>query len=200
MDRYLNRNEEQIQRLIETKQFSELSLDEKDVILSQMSEHEYKLAGLAIFESKSAYRELEAKPLILPTQKREARIAIPLWQAAASVAAAVLISFFVFRTEKIVEVQVGDGLMAKNDTIYMEKSIVDTVFKYETKYIDRIIESSSVSRINDAPVDNQLIKLRSNSFSTQELADLDPSKLQNKGQSVANDETFSLIDGLIMPD
>ena len=200
MDKYLNDKEEQIQFLIETKQFSELSEEERALVLSELSEDEFILASLAIFESKSAYQELEARALVLPDEKKGVLIPIPLWQAIASVAAAVVISFFLFRTEKIVEVKVGDGLIAQVDTVYLEKTIVDTVVQYETKYIDRIIERTSNSDVVAAALNNnQEIKLNSNSTRTQELADLDPSKLENKGNSMANDETFSLIDGLILP-
>lgn len=195
MDKYLSDNEEEIQRLIESKQFEALNANERKLVLSQMSEDEFKLAALAISESVHVYGDPEVLPLVIPAKKAGVMIPIPLWQAVASVAAAVIVSFFIFRQEKIVEVKVGEGLIAKADTVYVENRIVDTVVQYKTQYVDRIIEPSPEEMIVIAGD----IKLNNERRSTQEVADLDPSKLQNKGNSMANDKTFSLIEGLVIP-
>jgi hypothetical protein len=199
MDKFLNKQQEVIQELIETKVYDDLTLLERNLVLSEMTEDEYRLRALAISEARFVYADVEPRPLVLEKQRKGILVPIPLWQAAASVAAAVIVSFFVFRTNDTVVIEKEVPLMAAADTIYLERNIVDTVVEYRTLFIDKT--SASVEKdLMASKVNNEAVELNNNSNnSAQVLADLDPEKLVNKGKSLANDETFSLIDGLVMP-
>lgn len=200
MDKYLNQEQEQIQFLIETKVYEDLSSDERKLVLKEMSSDEFKLRALAVTEAKFIYSDVEPHPLILKEEKKGVLIPIPLWQAAASVAAAVLISFFLFRTNETITIEKEAPLYAVADTVYIDRQIIDTVVEYKTQFVNRYISSNDDELITVSTVENKQIEnLSTKSNTQQQIADLDPRKLENKGSSISNDETFSLIDGLVLP-
>lgn len=200
MDKYLNQAQEQIQFLIETKAYENLSSDERNLVMSEMSADEFKLRALAISEARFVSADAEPRALILKKEKKGVLIPIPLWQAIASVAAAVLISFFLFRTNNTITIEKEAPLYAVADTVYVDRQIIDTVVEFKTEYVNRYISNVDEELVVDISSKNQQFdKVASSNNVQQEIADLDPKKLANKGNSISNDETFSLLDGLVLP-
>lgn len=187
MDKFINEQEQQILELVETKTFSELSGDERILVLKHFTKAEFDLQHRLIKETNYLIEELDPIPLIFSEKK--SGIVIPLYQAIIGVAAALIISFLLFQPKESSLSNNNNVELAITDTVYIEKQLYDTVIKYE--YVDRVItiETEKIVSAN-APV---LSNKQGITIAEPLLLPLNKLNLQNKGLSLMNDETFSLV-------
>lgn len=189
------RNEKLWQELIESKDFIELSSDEKTFVLSYSSEDNYKLERAVLVESKLLYHEDEPRSLILSHQKKG--IVIPLYQTIIAAAAAFVLAFLLFRSSTSPTEIVKNQILANTDTVYVEKLIIDTVIQTKTEYVQtaaKMVTSDikpSTSPCESAP------SVLSNEGSFE--ADLRATTLANKGMSARNDATIVLMENWVTP-
>ena len=137
MERELNSKEEQLYDLMESKPFDELSSDETHFVLSQTTKEEFIEGHKALVEAHYLNDNFTAKPLILPSKRTV--IVVPLYQTVTAIAAAVLISFFLFRSHEIITKEIKVPSVALADTVFIDNSRYDTVIEREIQYIDRVI-------------------------------------------------------------
>lgn len=187
MDKFINEQEQRILELVETKTFSELSDEERILVLNHFTQQEFDLQHLLIHETKSLTDELHAKPLVL--NEKKSGLVIPLYQAIIGVAASLIISFLLFQAKQSPISESKNVELAIADTVYIEKQVLDTVIKYE--YVDRIVFVDAENKVSEnAPkTPNQQGITIAQPF----VAPLDELKLQNKGLTLVNDETYSLV-------
>lgn len=188
MEREMNSTDEQLYDLIESRSFDELSSDELSFVLSQTTKEEYIVGYQAIHESHSLNDSMTVRPLIL-SSKRIA-IVVPLYQTLAAIAAAVLISFFVFRSSEIITTQVKVPSLAVADTVYIDNSRYDTVVEKEIHFIDRVIYAKAKGQM----VVREHIQSNSNIW----VPEINTEDIASVGQSLKNDETYELVKNLIV--
>lgn len=184
MEKNLNTQDERLLQLVETKAFDALNEEEKAFVQERISPEEYTRMRTVIGESKYIYPMAEPKPLQVAEKKRG--FVIPLYQAVAGIAAAVIISFFIFRNESVVTKVVEKPVYAQADTVYVDRVTVDTVVEYQTRYIESTrIEERTTPGCNTAQFvsgDNDV-----------ETPDLSGFSLKHSGQPASNDPTIALI-------
>ncbi|MFT6982558.1 MAG: hypothetical protein ACJAUD_001325 [Crocinitomicaceae bacterium] len=188
MERELNSKEEQLYDLMESKSFGELSSDETHFVLSQTTMEEYIAGFTALGNAQSLNDGFTAKPLIL-NYKRVA-VVIPLYQTIAAIAAAVLISFFVFRSNEVITKVVKVPSVAVADTVFIDNSRYDTVVEREIQFIDRVIYQKVHEQIAERK------QIQSNSY--MPVPEINSEDILSMGQSLKNDETFVLVQDLIV--
>lgn len=189
MERELNQEEEVLMDLMGSKPFVELSEKEQTLVLKHTSQSNYELQFELISKSRSLDNELEPNALVLPVKEKRSGIVIPLYQAAMAVAAAVVISFFLFSEEDIVQEKTSTPQLATVDTVYVEKTKVDTVVKYEPHYIDKVI-------VREVKQSNHTAHAPSFNAGSIKVPRLDEEMIRTKGTSVANDQTFTLVENI----
>ena len=188
MEKNLNEQQERIQALIETKKFEALTAKEREFVLKHLSQEEYSLQHAILVESSELYDDHEPRPLILPQESKG--IVIPMYQAVAGIAAAIILSFFLFRGGEIKGETNESTLLATTDTVYVDKVVHDTVVEYQTKYVDRVVVKTVEKSDGTAtPVNSCGI-----SISAPVLPSLNSMDLENRGTTAANDETLTLVD------
>lgn len=190
MDKFINEQEQRILELVETKTFSELSDDERILVLNHFTQQEFDLQHLLIHETKSLTEELHPKPLVL--NEKKSGLVIPLYQAIIGVAASLIISFLLFQAKQSPISESKNVELAIADTVYIEKQVLDTVIKYE--YVDRIVFVDAENKVSEnAPKTPKTPNQQGITIAQPFVAPLDELKLQNKGLTLVNDETYSLV-------
>lgn len=189
------RNEEMWQELIESKDFDQLSNRENAFVSGRSTEANYQLERTVLLESKMLHQEVEPRPLLLEDEKKA--IVIPLYQTILAVAAAFVVSFFLFRSNgNTTEIQKNQPL-ALTDTVYVEKQIIDTVIQTKTEYINFVTEKTIIQEVNCPQSNENMSAVLSNQSNFE--ADLSATTLANKGTSAANDETLVLMEDWTVP-
>ncbi|MFT6245867.1 MAG: hypothetical protein ACJA0U_001925 [Salibacteraceae bacterium] len=188
MERELNSKEEQLYYLMESKSFDELSSDETHFVLSQTTVEEYIAGFTALGNAQSLNDGLIAKPLILPVKR--VAVVIPLYQTIAAIAAAVLISFFVFRSNEVITKVVKVPSVAVADTVFIDNSRYDTVVEREIQFVDRVIYQKAQKQIAERK------QIQSNSY--MPVPEINSEDILSMGQALKNDETFVLVHDLIV--
>ncbi|MFT6922262.1 MAG: hypothetical protein ACJA1C_001264 [Crocinitomicaceae bacterium] len=188
MERELNSKEEQLYDLMESKSFDELSSDETHFVLSQTTKEEYIAGFTAMGNAQSLNDGFTAKPLVLPSKR--VPIVIPLYQTIAAIAAAVLISFFVFRSNEVITKVVKVPSVAVADTVFIDNSRYDTVVEREIQFVDRVIYQKAQEQIAERK------QIQSNSY--MPVPEINSEDILSMGQSLKNDETFVLVQDLIV--
>jgi hypothetical protein len=188
MEKEMNQNEERLLELMETKAFTALSATEKKFVLTMTFEEEYVIQYQLMQDSADFDDDLEPKALILPAKKRRG-VVIPLYQTIGAVVAAVVISFFVFRSNDIVINEVEGPKIASVDTVFVELASVDTVFDTEIQYVDRIVYRNGKCAQREP---KQLFAQSSVSVPEINLDDI-----SSNSASIKQDETFVLVSGSI---
>jgi len=188
MKKNLNDQQEKLQALLESKAFETLSDDERVFVLNHLSKEEYILQRTILIESKQLHDAYEPRPLLLNDKKRG--VVIPLYQAIGGIAAAVIISFFIFRSETTIVLPEEETILAQTDTIYVDKMLIDTVVEYRTKYLERDSQSTYSGEVNPAKLDNNIPAVN---FSAPALPQLSSMDLTNKGSAGINDGSISLL-------
>ncbi|MDX2361647.1 MAG: hypothetical protein QNK23_12640 [Crocinitomicaceae bacterium] len=189
MEKEINKEQEMLMELIESKSFESLTEEEKGFVLEHMSEEEFNLQRKILLETKAMDDDVVPLPLIIPNKKRG--IVIPLYQAIGGIAAAVLLSFFLLRTETTIEIPGEQLIVAQTDTVYVDKVIVDTIIEYRTEFIERAVNENTAITENTNSTSQPMF-----GSSTSELPDLSTLDLSNRGTSAINDETYNLLEGV----
>lgn len=185
MEKELTKNEERLLELQEKSNFKDLSSEEQLFVTAQMSNQQFDRLRAILLESKNIYVVPEPVALTLP-QKQESpikKLLIPL----SSAAAAALITFFFFRKENTIVQTVEKPIYMASDTIYLREKQVDTVVKYQTV---RIKDEESVSNYTTR------VELTGNRASNEELQPISTIDLQNRGNSMRNDNTVVIMEGV----
>ena len=189
MEKNLNEQQTRLQELLETKSFEQLSTEEKEFVLKLLTKDAYELRRQVLVVSADVYEEGEPLPLVLPVANKG--VVIPLYQAVAGIAAAILLSFFLFRGETIYK-EINEGvLVAEVDTVFVDKNIynTDTVVEYRREYVDRIIERTVSSPVATVKEKNVPVFVGG----APQIPTLSSMDLGTKGTPAANDETLSLV-------
>lgn len=179
---------ERLMELIETTTFEELTEVDRSMVLEVTTEQAYRAQRELILQLKDWEEEVISEPLVLPNDRRTATLLVPWYAAVAGMAAAFLIGMWFFKS-KSPEVTV-EAPIAKVDTVYIEKELVDTII--ETKY--KVIHQKEAKPILDNQPSLQKVVLPNPARVNE--PNFSVKYLKNTGVSVQNDETFALIEGL----
>lgn len=183
MEKEINADQMRLQGLIESKTFAELSAEERNFVLLQMSERDYALKHLLIRESASISTKVEPRKLLV-TQPARKGVVIPLYQAVAGIAAAILLTFLLVRGGEEGVIEVSDPVLAQIDTVYVDRTEYDTLVQYQTKYIQQ-----------PAPESTELVCCSPSSIESSDLNFLPVSNydLKNRGSSASDDESLTRV-------
>ena len=186
MEKALNKQEEYLEKLLASKAYEALSDKEKEEVHALISAEEYRLRRTLIEQSASLDDELV--PLPLKTEKKQNKaVVIPLNQAVAGIAAAVVITFFLVNKQEINIDWDTAQTLAVTDTVIVEKERIDTIIQYETKYVDRIVEVPQKK--------SQDLVVSTSGVSAPELSAL---SIGNKGNAMSKDATTALVNDLVV--
>lgn len=182
MEKYSN-SEAQLQELLETKSYGSLTKDERELVHELMTEEEYSRRHKILAESGKLIVQVVPRPLQLPRQRKG--VVVPLYQAVAGIAAAVVLTVLLVRMDRS-EIQAGDPkIVATTDTVYQERLRVDTIYVVEkernTQYA-RPGGTSSVTKVELSSAPGDLLTIPLNRMD-----------LENKGSSALDDASLSLI-------
>ncbi len=178
--------------LIETTPYGQLTAAEVQFVEANGGESKFRLDQRAINSAKDVYFIPEPRNLELNEKKG---IVVPLYQMVLAVAAAVVISFFVFRMNDTVIVKVNQPI-ASADTVYIEKAKVDTVIQSETQVVTEYIKIPEECPTPTAFATHSTVVKSQPNFNP----DFSVLTLSNSGRPASKDETFNLVENWTMPD
>jgi len=141
MDKYLNNKEELLFDLIEQKQFDQLSSDEKQLVLSLITEEEFNLRKMLISTAPSTFEDEVAipAPLVIPQSSTTPfwKKPIPLYQV--FMAAAIVAFLWLVIPLNQSGADTHTEYIVQTDTVEVEKWQIDTVFQTTEKpiYLER---------------------------------------------------------------
>jgi hypothetical protein len=182
MEKYRN-TEVEVQELLETKSYEALNAVERECVHVVMSREEYEKRRLILNESKKLRTQAAPRPLVLPAQEK-GRV-VPLYQAVAGVAAAVILTFFLMRMNSV-EISADEPkIVAHTDTVYQERLRVDTIYLIEKEQVR--VQAAAQKLNNTAAVEMNPAPGNLNAIPLNRL------DLENKGTSAENDASLSLI-------
>lgn len=186
MATHLNQAQDQLLALQEKGFFAELSAEEQAFVLSQSSQAAFDHAHLIICESKALYTAPAARPLVLPAaaSNRFRSLLTPLSAAAA----AAILTYFFFLKETVIVRTVNKPIYLTADTVYLKDNKVDTVITYREGQTIYVQEKSNV-RPN--------VELSQESKSNEVLPPLTTLDLKNRGQSMREDRSVDIMDGVV---
>jgi hypothetical protein len=179
-------DQEKLFDLIESKDFCNLSIIEKEFVLNFLSEDDYLLQRKIILNAATIFdTNIEAKPLIINPSSSSKIKTIPLYQAILAVASVIVVFLIIWpkeNTNQSTKVQIAEN---STDSI-REKIIHDTVLKYvvETKIIEKIKEKKQIEYISQSVF---------NPGSEPKLLEVSPSFILPE---LSNDEISSTINSL----
>ncbi|MBC9811975.1 hypothetical protein H9Y05_05735 [Crocinitomicaceae bacterium CZZ-1] len=146
--------------LLESLSFDALSQKQRQLVLNQMTEEEYRAHQKIILEATELdYAIPEVAPLIMPKPSQPFwKKPIPLWQAVSSVAAVLLLFFFLPRDSEapVTISKTSPAIQFVHDTV-VKQLPADTVFTVATRWIiDTVYIGSTLvqelpQRILEAP-------------------------------------------------
>lgn len=186
MATHLNQAQDQLLTLQEKGFFADLSAEEQAFVLSQTSQAAFDHAHLIISESKALYTAPAARPLVLPAAapNRFRSLLTPL-SAAASAA---ILTYFFFLKETVIIRTVDKPIYLTADTVYLKDNKVDTVITYREGQTIYVQEKSN-ARPN--------VELSQESKSNEVLPPLTTLDLKNRGQSMREDRSVDIMDGVV---
>lgn len=146
--------------LLEAVSFDALSPEQRQFVLKHVTEEEYRAHQKIILEATELdYSIPEAAPLVIPGPIRPFwKRPIPLWQAVSSIAAVLLLFFFLSRQPEspVTTSDTSPTVQFVHDTV-VKQLPADTVFTVATRWIiDTVYMGSMIvqelpQRILDAP-------------------------------------------------
>ncbi len=186
MELGLKKEQEQLLELQEKFFFTELTAKEQGFVLSQTSKEAFDMAHLSILEAKNLYVVPEARPFVLTEVKsnRLRQFIIPI----ASASAAALLTFFFLGKETVVVKVVEKPIFSIADTVYLQKKMVDTVFKYREGKTIVVQEKSNLI---------PHIQLTEQVKSNEAIPPLTVLNFKNRGESMKEDKFVGLMDGVV---
>lgn len=123
-------NEWKLQKLLEQKDYCDLTNSEEELVIELISKNEYQLRRQLITESKKDASILIPAPLII--EKSSNRIVIPLYQAMIAIAATILVMLFIkFPYSEILPELESQEIryVSVTDTIKEIEYVYDTIYK-----------------------------------------------------------------------
>lgn len=202
MDKHLNKIEEKIQELMLQFDFNDLSPQNKAFVLEHSSQYDYQLERSVILQASSLFDdETKAVPLPLQIEDKSRKgfaTPVPLYQSVAIAAAAACLVYFFFPQTEIIQrtPETKTEYITKIDTVTKTIHKTDTVFQPVEKpiYIEKkVFINQAVASSTETPVQKEPQLLNT---PTQNNLTLNPKELSNKGVSLKNDPTSSLLEGL----
>ena len=177
--------------LVETTQFEDLTPAEIQFVEANGGESKFRLDQRAINGAKDVYFIPEPRNLELNEKKG---IVVPLYQTLLAVAAAVVISFFVFRMNDTVILKFNQPI-AGADTVYIEKATIDTVVQSETQLVTKYIKIPEECPTPTAFASQSSVVKSQPNFNP----DFSSLTLSNSGRPASKDETFNLVENWTLP-
>lgn len=212
MDKHLNSNELQLQSLLETKDFADLTTAEREKVLATYSEIEYNLQRSILTEAAHIYPQkhnIIAPPLAMT---RGAATSFwfkkaPVYQTMLAVAATILFMFLIHKPQApIIQEKVVKEYVSQVDTVVETKIIYDTFVKYVDKPV--IVETIKyVETPSKKEVSTNVVY--ANNLETGRvlepamninLPDLNESNTSSSAKSFKNDPTSILVEDFVLND
>lgn len=202
MEDYLNREEARLFDLIESKNWEDLTPEERSFAETQISQEEYVFQRRILAESEDLYpAETEPLPLAIPvvTSTLVARETIPLYQAVIAVAATVLIFLMIWPGEVKTEVAIKQPVseVIQTDPVVEKQYVTDTIIRYVTLpasnaqiIVDTIREFITATKLYEEP---KLLEVASNLI----IPELSKESLSTKGASLKEENTSQLLPKMI---
>jgi hypothetical protein len=195
MEKELNPNENLLVDLIENYDFFELSEEDKNFVLDQMSQEDYDFQRTIISEAKHVWEtNITPKPLeIVSKNKQRKGIVIPLYQAILAVASVIILFILIWPKDQINNDKVLK--FSENDTIIQTKIVHDTFVKYIPKinYIEKNVTQTKIEYITineDKSLDEPRLLDVAQSLN---LPPITKELIQNQGNSLKEDQSSKLI-------
>lgn len=184
----MHANEERLFDLLESRDFDQLTAEEREFATAHLPESDYRLQRKALTEAVHAFpQNRPARPLALPQEKATA---IPLWQAMTAVAATVAVFLLLWPKQETVksgDTKSGQQL-SHTDTVIETKYITDTVVRYV-----KIRDSRKQQR---KPVSNEGIGVaaprRMDAPNAVQVPDLKRELTRTRGTSKRQDDSSGL--------
>jgi hypothetical protein len=206
MEKKLNNKENQLQELLEHKDFNTLSGSEATLVLGIISETEYALRRQIIISSlKDEGASVSPLPLMLPTKKSEIMV-MPVYQAMLAVAATIVVMWFLkfpFEKEEVSSTAAEVKYVAQIDTVFLDKIRYDTIYEVIEKAT--IIEKKVYKVKTVVEYVNSPELIASNKILEAPSYDVVPNlaKVSSEidgGSSMSDDNTLGLIPEMILRD
>lgn len=191
MEKEINPSEERLFDLLETKNFGELTIEEKSFVLSFLTEENYTFQRRILMEASEGSIVLpEVKPLSLPASKKQFKT-IPLYQAVLAVAAVVLLFILIWPQNTIVST--SNQIIKKTDTVFVAQDIIhDTIVKFVNlgKTVVHVHDTiqTLITQLQAPATETRLLEVQNN-FN---LPALSTELFVSKGISLKEDSSFTL--------
>ena len=129
MEKNINNEETRLFDLIESTNFSDLSITERSFVEAQMTEEDYNLQRRIITDSSNLFsNNVEPIPLLIPSNKKVRTI--PLYQALLAIAAVFIFFFCIWPTQ---QKQIENTYATHQKKVIKKEYVHDTLVKYITK-------------------------------------------------------------------
>lgn len=206
MEKNVKPNEWKLQCLLEQKNFNELSAPEKRIVKGLITAEEYEIRRQLIIEVKKESENIVPLPLVLT--KKKVGVVIPVYQTLLTIAATVLVMFFLkipYTNMQHLEGSENIKYVSVTDTIKEIEYVYDTIYKEveKTKTIERKVYVS-VPKIKYVEINkafNSEEREVLNSPNNYQLPDLNALINEVDGsQSLADDSSIALLPSMIYRD
>ena len=199
MEREIDKNSEKLFDLIESKNWNQLSDEEMQFVLLQMTEDEFHFQRQILVEADDIFDEnSDPKPLLLPTKKVTPifAIRIPLYQSILAVAATVLVFLMLWPNNQEIEQPIIRPVAQQKQEI-KTNFVHDTVVKYITltQIAERVVYDTitAVVQSNFKSEEPRLFQANNN----LPILDLSPEKLEVRGSSLKEENTIDLLPKMV---
>ncbi len=199
MDRELDKNSEKLFDFIESRNWNQLTAQERQFVLLHMTEDEYHFQRQILTEADDIFEEnLDAKPLILPAINVTPILAmrIPLYQTILAVAATVLVFLMLWPKNQEIEQPVIQP-MAQQKPEIKTNFVHDTVVKYITltQLEERVVYDTITAFVQTTVKSEEPRLFQANN--NLPILDLSPSKLEARGSSLKDENTVDLLPKMV---
>jgi hypothetical protein len=199
MDRELDKNSEKLFDLIESKNWNQLTAEEIQFVLLQMTKDEYHFQRQILTEAEDIFEEnLDAKPLMLSERKTMPIIAmrVPLYQTLLAVAATVLVFLMLWPKNPKIEQPIVQPIAQQKPEI-KTNFVHDTVVKYITltQISERVVYDTITAVVQTTVKSEEPRLFQANN--NLPILDLSPSKLEARGNSLKDENTVSLLPKMV---
>jgi hypothetical protein len=190
MEKNINNEETRLFDLIESTNFSDLSITDRLFVESRMTEDDYNLQRRIMNDSSDLFSSnAEPIPLIIPSNKSVKTI--PLYQALVAIAAVFIFFFCIWPNQ---EKQIENTYATHQKTVIKKEYVHDTLVKYitkiqtiEKKVFDTITNVVTISKnIQEEP---KLLE----ASNTLSLLPLNKEMIATRGTSLKQDKSSRFI-------
>jgi hypothetical protein len=198
MDKKLNSNEEHLLDLIETKDFSELTILEKELVCKLISENEFMARREVIKMAPFAFHDelpfVPSPPKMMAAKKHSLLTkSVPLYQVLL-IAAMIVLLFLVVPFNQQETIQEPPKYIVQHDTIEVERLVHDTVISVQEKIVplEKIVFINSETVVNYPKPERRLFELNP-AFNAPVL---NVPMILNKGNSLNDESTTAILNAL----